>query len=74
MAFQYPVEIPGVGNKYFLAGGGQCHPRQHRGIPALGIEEFLALVREKMRFLGIDEDLLNRSVDEGFSGGEKETQ
>ena len=70
MAFQYPVEIPGVGNKYFLRAAVNAI-RKHRGIPALGIKEFLALVREKMRFLGIDEDLLNRSVNEGFSGGEK---
>ena len=70
MAFQYPVEIPGVGNKYFLRAAVNAI-RKHRGIPVLGIKEFLALVREKMRFLGIDEDLLNRSVNEGFSGGEK---
>jgi len=70
MAFQYPVEIPGVGNKYFLRAAVNAI-RKHRGIPALGIKEFLALVREKMRFLGIDEDLLDRSVNEGFSGGEK---
>ena len=70
MAFQYPVEIPGVGNKYFLRAAVNAI-RKHRGIPVLGIKEFLALAREKMRFLGIDEDLLNRSVNEGFSGGEK---
>jgi Fe-S cluster assembly ATP-binding protein len=70
MAFQYPVEIPGVGNKYFLRAAVNAI-RKHRGIPELGIKEFLALVREKMKFLGIDEDLLNRSVNEGFSGGEK---
>ena len=70
MAFQYPVEIPGVGNKYFLRAAVNSI-RKHRGLPDLGIKDFLSLVREKMKFLGIDEDLLNRSVNEGFSGGEK---
>jgi Fe-S cluster assembly ATP-binding protein len=70
MAFQYPVEIPGVGNKYFLRAAVNAI-RKHRGLKDLGLKEFLALVREKMKFLGIDEDLLNRSVNEGFSGGEK---
>ncbi len=70
MAFQYPVEIPGVGNKYFLRAAVNAI-RKHRGLPHLGIKEFLALVREKMKFLEIDESLLDRSVNEGFSGGEK---
>src|SRR3972149_1456878 len=70
MAFQYPVEIPGVGNKYFLRAAVNAI-RKHRGLPELGIKDFLAFVREKMKFLEMDEDLLNRSVNEGFSGGEK---
>jgi Fe-S cluster assembly ATP-binding protein len=70
MAFQYPVEIPGVGNKYFLRAAVNA-VRKHRGLPNLGIKEFLALVREKMKLLEIDECLLDRSVNEGFSGGEK---
>jgi Fe-S cluster assembly ATP-binding protein len=70
MAFQYPVEIPGVGNKFFLRAAVNAI-RKHRGLPSLGIKEFLALVREKMKFLEIDESLLDRSVNEGFSGGEK---
>jgi len=70
MAFQYPVEIPGVGNKYFMRAAVNAI-RNHRGLPNLGIREFLALVREKMKFLEIDESLLDRSVNEGFSGGEK---
>ncbi|MEK7757294.1 MAG: Fe-S cluster assembly ATPase SufC [Planctomycetota bacterium] len=70
MAFQYPVEIPGVGNKYFLRAAVNAI-RKHRGLPDLGIKDFLAFVRERMKFLEMDEDLLNRSVNEGFSGGEK---
>ena len=70
MAFQYPVEIPGVGNKHFLRAAVNGI-RKYRGLKDLGIKEFLALVREKMKFLEIDEDLLDRSVNEGFSGGEK---
>ena len=70
MAFQYPVEIPGVGNRNFLRAAVNAI-RKYRGLPDLGIKEFLALVREKMKFLEVDEDLLKRSVNEGFSGGEK---
>ena len=70
MAFQYPVEIPGLGNKYFIRAALNAI-RKYRGLPDLGIKEFLALLREKMKFLGIAEDLSNRSVNEGFSGGEK---
>ena len=70
MAFQYPVEIPGVGNKYFLRAAVNAI-RKYRGLKDLGIKDFLVLVREKMKFLEIDEDLLDRSVNEGFSGGEK---
>lgn len=70
MAFQYPVEIPGVGNRNFLRAAVNAI-RKYRGLPDLGIKEFLAMVREKMKFLEVDEDLLKRSVNEGFSGGEK---
>ena len=70
MAFQYPVEIPGVGNRNFLRAAVNAI-RKYRGLPDLGIKDFLVLVREKMKFLEVDEDLLKRSVNEGFSGGEK---
>jgi Fe-S cluster assembly ATP-binding protein len=70
LAFQYPVEIPGVSNSYFLKAAVNAI-RQHRGQPALDAMEFLALVREKARLLDIDASMLNRSVNEGFSGGEK---
>ena len=70
MAFQYPVEIPGVSNTYFLKAAVNAI-RKHRGLPEYDAMDFLALVREKMRLLEMDESLLNRSVNEGFSGGEK---
>jgi Fe-S cluster assembly ATP-binding protein len=70
MAFQYPVEIPGVNNAYFLKAALNAL-RAHRGQEALDAMEFMALVRERMSQLGIDETLLNRPVNEGFSGGEK---
>ena len=70
MAFQYPVQSPGVGNRNFLRAAVNAI-RKYRGLPDLGIKEFLAMVREKMKFLEVDEDLLKRSVNEGFSGGEK---
>jgi Fe-S cluster assembly ATP-binding protein len=70
LAFQYPVEIPGVNNMYFLRAALNA-VRQQRGLPELDAFDFLALVKEKMKFLGIDEDLVNRSVNVGFSGGEK---
>ena len=70
LAFQYPVEIPGVGNTYFLKNALNAI-RKHRGQPELDAVEFLALVREKARIVKIDENLLNRPVNEGFSGGEK---
>lgn len=70
MAFQYPVEIPGVSNTYFLKAAVNA-VRKHRGMEELDAMDFLALVREKIRLLDMDESLLNRSVNEGFSGGEK---
>ena len=70
MAFQYPVEIPGVNNTYFLKAALNA-VRAHRGEEPLDAMEFMALVRERMSQLGIDEALLNRPVNEGFSGGEK---
>jgi Fe-S cluster assembly ATP-binding protein len=70
MAFQYPVEIPGVNNAYFLKAALNA-VRAHRGMETLDAVEFMALVRERMSQLGMDESLLNRPVNEGFSGGEK---
>ena len=70
MAFQYPVEIPGVHNAYFLKAALNA-VRAHRGQEELDAVEFMALVRDRMKQLGIDESLLNRPVNEGFSGGEK---
>ena len=70
LAFQYPVEIPGVSNMYFLKAALNA-VRKHRGIGELDAIDFLALVREKMKLLEMDETLMNRSVNEGFSGGEK---
>ena len=70
MAFQYPVEIAGVNNAYFLKAAVNAL-RAHRGQEPLDAMEFLALVRDRMGQLGIDEALLNRPVNEGFSGGEK---
>ena len=70
LAFQYPVEIPGVNNAYLLKAGLNAVRRQ-RGLPELDAFEFLALVREKMNLMQMDESFLNRGVNEGFSGGEK---
>jgi Fe-S cluster assembly ATP-binding protein len=70
LAFQYPVEIPGVSNAYFLKAALNAI-RKHRGIAELDAMEFLVLVKEKMSRLGMDPALLNRPVNEGFSGGEK---
>ena len=70
MAFQYPVEIPGVNNAYFLKAALNAL-RGHRGQEALDAVELMALVRDRMSQLGIDETLLTRPVNEGFSGGEK---
>ncbi len=70
LAFQYPVEIPGVNNVYLLKAALNA-VRQHRGEQELDAVEFLALVREKMKLVKMQEELLSRSVNEGFSGGEK---
>lgn len=70
LAFQYPVEIPGVGNTYFLKAALNA-VRKHRGLEELDAMDFLALAREKMKLLEMDDRLLTRSVNEGFSGGEK---
>ncbi|MFQ5804613.1 MAG: Fe-S cluster assembly ATPase SufC [Candidatus Methylomirabilales bacterium] len=70
MAFQYPVEIPGVGSAQFLKAALNAI-RKVRGLEELDAMEFLALVKEKIKLLGMDERLLHRSVNEGFSGGEK---
>jgi len=70
LAFQYPVEIPGVSNTYFLRAALNTI-RKHRGLPELDAMDFLGIVREKMKSLGLDESLMTRSVNEGFSGGEK---
>ena len=70
LAFQYPVEIPGVGNTYFLRSALN-QIKKHRGEPEVDAMDFLALVREKMKLLELDESLMTRSVNEGFSGGEK---
>jgi Fe-S cluster assembly ATP-binding protein len=70
LAFQYPVEIPGVSNTYFLKAALNAI-RKHRGLDDLDAMDFLALVKEKMKLIHIGEDLLKRPVNEGFSGGEK---
>jgi Fe-S cluster assembly ATP-binding protein len=70
MAFQYPVEIPGVNNAYFLKAAVNA-VRKHRGIAELDAMEFMAYVREKAKILELDPGLLSRPVNEGFSGGEK---
>jgi Fe-S cluster assembly ATP-binding protein len=70
LAFQYPVEIPGVGNTYFLKNALNAI-RKHRGQPELDAHEFLKLIKEKAKLVQIGESLLNRPVNEGFSGGEK---
>jgi Fe-S cluster assembly ATP-binding protein len=70
MAFQYPVEIPGVSNTYFLKAALNA-VRKHRGLPDMDAMSFLTLVRQKMKLVQMDESLLTRPVNEGFSGGEK---
>jgi Fe-S cluster assembly ATP-binding protein len=70
LAFQYPVEIPGVNNTYFLRAALNAQ-RKYRGEPELDSMQFLKLVRAKLKILHISDDLLRRSVNEGFSGGEK---
>ena len=73
LAFQYPVEIPGVNNTYFLRAALNAQ-RKYRGEPELDSMQFLKLVREKLKVLHISDDLMHRAVNEGFSGGEKKTQ
>jgi len=70
LAFQYPVEIPGVSTSYFLKAAVNAI-RKHRGQRELDAMEFLKLVREKMALLEMDQSFMNRAVNEGFSGGEK---
>ncbi|HEY4805167.1 MAG TPA: Fe-S cluster assembly ATPase SufC [Paraburkholderia sp.] len=70
LAFQYPVEIPGVSNIYLLKAALNAQ-RRHRGEPELDAMDFLALVKEKLADMEMKEDLLYRGVNEGFSGGEK---
>lgn len=70
LAFQYPVEIPGVNNTYFLRAAYNAQ-RKYREEPEMEAPDFLKLVKEKMKLLELKEDLLTRSVNEGFSGGEK---
>jgi Fe-S cluster assembly ATP-binding protein len=70
LAFQYPVEISGVSNVYFLKAAANAI-RKHRGQPELDAIDFLQLVKEKAKVVDIDESLVKRPVNEGFSGGEK---
>jgi Fe-S cluster assembly ATP-binding protein len=70
LAFQYPVEIPGVSNVYFLKAALNAI-RKHRGEDEMDAMDFLTYVREKMKVVKMEESLLNRPVNEGFSGGEK---
>jgi Fe-S cluster assembly ATP-binding protein len=70
MAFQYPVEIAGVNNSYFLKAALNAK-RKHLGQPELDAMEFMTLVQAKAKLLEIDKSMLTRSVNEGFSGGEK---
>jgi Fe-S cluster assembly ATP-binding protein len=70
LAFQYPVEIPGVSNTYFLRSALNA-VRRHKGEKEIDAMQFLKLVREKAKLLKMDENLLTRPVNEGFSGGEK---
>jgi Fe-S cluster assembly ATP-binding protein len=70
MAFQYPVEIPGIGNTYFLRSAVNAI-RKYRGEEEMDAIDFLPMFREKLKLLEMDEKLMNRSLNEGFSGGEK---
>jgi Fe-S cluster assembly ATP-binding protein len=70
MAFQYPVEIPGVNNAYFLKAAVNAR-RKHGGLDELDAIDFMTMIRERARLLQVDEAMLQRSVNEGFSGGEK---
>jgi Fe-S cluster assembly ATP-binding protein len=70
LAFQYPVELPGVLTSYFLRTALNS-VRTHRGLPALSVRDFAALLKEKAKHLELNEEMLKRAVNEGFSGGEK---
>lgn len=70
LSFQYPVEIPGVSTSYFLKAAVNA-VRKHRGLDELDAIDFLALIKEKMKLVELDQSLLNRPLNEGFSGGEK---
>jgi len=70
LGFQYPVEIPGVSTTYFLKAALNA-VRKHRGLEELDAMEFLALIKDKMKLVEMDQTLTNRSLNEGFSGGEK---
>jgi Fe-S cluster assembly ATP-binding protein len=70
LGFQYPVEIPGVSNMYFLKAALN-EIRKHRGLEEMDAMDFLSHAREKMKLVDMDETLMNRAVNEGFSGGEK---
>lgn len=70
LAFQYPIEIPGVSNAYFLKAAVNA-VRRHQGLPELDAMDFLKRVKEEMKKVGMKEEFLYRSVNEGFSGGEK---
>jgi Fe-S cluster assembly ATP-binding protein len=70
LAFQYPVEIPGVSNLYFLRSAVNA-VRSHRGLPELDAVDFMSHAREQAKTLSIDDAMLKRSLNEGFSGGEK---
>ncbi len=70
MAFQYPVEIPGIGNTYFLRSALNAI-RKYRGQEEMDAMDFLPMFREKLKLLEMDDKLMNRSLNEGFSGGEK---
>jgi len=70
LAFQYPVEVPGIGNAYFLRSALNAI-RKYHGQEEMDAMDFLPLFREKLKLLEMDEKLMNRSVNEGFSGGEK---
>jgi Fe-S cluster assembly ATP-binding protein len=70
MAFQYPVEIPGVNNAYFLKAALNAR-RKQQGLEEMDAIDFMAFIKQKARQLQVDESMLQRSVNEGFSGGEK---
>ena len=71
MAFQYPVEIAGVNNAYFLKAAVNAR-RKHQGLEELDAIDFMKIIKEKAKLLQVDEAMLQRSVNEGFSGGEKQ--